>query len=61
MFQTVNNVQCPMLGKKIELGYCMDIQDVVDNMIKPEILEDNIPPEKYPICKRCPKRIDPTK
>lgn len=59
MSQIVNDVQCPLLGREIELGYCMDIQDVVDNMIESGMLEDNIPPEKYHICQHCPKRIDP--
>lgn len=61
MSKEIDTVQCPLLDREIDFGYCQDIQFVADNMIKPEVLEDDIPPEKYPICKRCPKRIDPTK
>lgn len=61
MSNEIDTVQCPLLNRAIDFGYCQDIQYVTDRMIKPEVLEDNIPPEKYPICQRCPKRIDPTK
>jgi len=61
MSSEIGTVQCPLLDREIDFGYCQDIQYVADGMIKPEILEDSISPRRYSICKKCPKRIDPTK
>lgn len=60
MSRIINDVQCPLLQREIELGYCMDIQDVVDNLAKASLLNDDIPLDRYPICQKCSKRIDPT-
>lgn len=31
--EVVNDVMCPLVNRMIELGLCMDIQDVVDDMV----------------------------
>lgn len=49
-----NNIECPLLNKIIDYGYCYDINMVASHMIKEEILEDKIDKEKaLEICKRC--------
>lgn len=49
-----NNIECPLLNKIIDDGYCYDINMVASHMIKEEILEDKIDKEKaLEICKRC--------
>lgn len=61
--EIVNDVMCPLVDKMIELGLCMDIQDVVDDMVVEEILRSDIPfkltEEHKRVCKDCKKRIDP--
>lgn len=56
--QNVDFVLCPLFNRDIDLGYCMDIQNVVDDLVLPRILDDDIPEEKYGICKNCIKRTD---
>ena len=60
----VNDVMCPLADRMIEIGLCMDIQDVVDDMVIEEILEPDISfkltHEHKKICKACKKRIDPS-
>lgn len=62
--EVVNDVMCPLVNRMIELGLCMDIQDVVDDMVIEEILEPDISfklsDEHKRICKACKKRIDPS-
>ena len=54
------NLLCPMYGRQIEIGLCMEAQDVVDDMItQPPEPEYYIRDEMKPICRECPKRDDP--
>ncbi len=49
-----NNIECPLLNKIIDDGYCYDINMVNSEMIKESILEDKIDKEKAKeICKKC--------
>lgn len=48
-------IQCPLANEKVDIGFCVVTQDVVDNMLKERVL-----PEKYrqkhkwkEICKNC--------
>ena len=58
----VNDVMCPLADRMIEIGLCMDIQDVVDDMVIEDILEPDISfkltDEHKKICRACKKRID---
>ena len=60
----VNDVMCPLADRLIEIGLCMDIQDVVDDMVIEDILEPDISfkltDEHKKICRACKKRIDPS-
>jgi hypothetical protein len=43
-----------LLKKKIATGYCYDINSVIGNLIKPDILDDDIDKENaYEICCKC--------
>lgn len=49
-----SNFMCPLLKKKIDDGYCYEINMVVSNLIKPDALEDHINKEEAKeICKNC--------
>ena len=48
------NFECPLLNKKIDAGYCYDINMVNSGMIKENVLEDKIDKVKASdICKNC--------
>lgn len=63
MAEYVENLFCPIAKKTIDIGLCSDIQDVVDNMVKERILEDdfdfNLTDVHKEMCRSCKKRIDP--
>lgn len=49
-----NNIECPLLNRIIDDGYCYDINMVAREMVKEEILEDKIDRDKaLEICKKC--------
>ena len=60
MAEIVDDVNCPMLKKEIELGYCIELQWIVDGGVKPTKDEKFLTQKHYEICRNCKKRIDPS-
>ena len=60
MTKIVAAVDCPMLKKEIELGYCIELQWIVDGGVKPTKDEEFLTQKHYEICRNCKKRIDPS-
>lgn len=53
-----NNIECPLLNRIIDDGYCYDINMIANDMIKENILEDKIDKEKAKkICNKCKHKI----
>lgn len=49
-----NDIECPLLNRIIDDGYCYDINMIANDMIKENILEDKIDKEKAKeICNKC--------
>ena len=61
MAEIVNDVNCPMMNKIIELGYCVELQMITDGAILPTENEQYLTDTHFKLCQDCPKRIDPTK
>ena len=57
--EITNEVNCPMMKKIIDLGYCIELQMVADKDIKPTDDEKHLTDKDFVICKNCKKRIDP--
>ena len=53
--EVVNDVMCPLVNRMIELGLCMDIQEILEPDISFKLSD-----EHKRICKACKKRIDPS-
>ncbi len=64
MSDVIDEVLCPITGSIIDIGLCCDIQDVIDDMIKEDILKNDLDftltSLHKGICKNCKKRIDPS-
>ena len=57
----IDEVQCPIYGRIIDIGMCLEAQMVVDHMItQPPEKEYHVTDEMKPVCLACPKRDDPT-
>lgn len=59
MSEIVDEVLCPALGRKIDIGYCMELEMAADNMIIWDGMEDKFNEQQIDLCKKCKKRIDP--
>ncbi len=61
MSDIVNEVFCPALKRMIDIGYCFELEMASDDMIIWDGMEDIFEASQIAICKKCPKREDPTK
>ena len=61
MAKMINEVQCPLKNKKIDICKCFEIQDVVNNFIEDDILDFHLTDKEKEICQHCPKQTDITK
>ena len=55
----VDEAFCPIINSMIDIGLCEDIQNVVDNMMKEEILDgffERPTNEQKEICRQCLRR-----
>ncbi len=59
MVEMIDDVYCPIEKKQIDIGLCQDVQAVVDNAIKEDVIDFNISSDDRTICQNCKKRIDP--
>ena len=55
----IDEVYCPVLLRKIDLGYCMELQMASDDMIIWDGMEDVFSEEQMKACRKCPKQEDP--
>lgn len=60
MSEIIEEVFCPMMNKKIDFGYCNELQMIADDMVTPMPEEEHLTLTDYEICKACKKRIDPS-
>lgn len=60
MAEIIDEVLCPMLSENIDIGYCIELQMIADNEVKPTQDEENLTKEDFEICYNCKKRIDPS-
>ena len=49
----IENVDCPMMRKNIEIAYCIELRMIVANEIKPSDSEKHLCLEDYKKCKQC--------
>lgn len=56
----VELMNCPMMNKKIDLAYCLELQMISNNEIKKTADEKEITEQMWDICRRCPKQECPT-
>lgn len=52
----IENVDCPMMGKNIDIAYCIELRMVADNEIKPSNSEKHLGSSDYEKCKHCRMR-----
>ena len=52
-------INCPVLGKAIETGYCIEIQMASDDEINWKGMEDVFSPEQIRRCQSCKKHGNP--
>lgn len=53
-------VSCPMLKKNIDVAYCIELQMIAGNEIKPTADEEHLTDKDYTVCANCKKRDCPT-
>lgn len=49
----IENVDCPMMRKNIDIAYCIELRMIVDNEIKPSDSEKHLGLEDCEKCKQC--------
>lgn len=63
MAKIVDDVLCPMMNKEIELGYCVELQwiadEIADGGVKPANDKSGLTEKDFAACLKCRKRIDP--
>ena len=57
----IKEVQCPALGREIDIGYCQELQMATDEEIIWDGMEDRFSASQEAVCRKCKKRIDPSK
>ena len=58
MADVIDWVSCPMLSKVIDIGYCIELQWIIDGDVKPTEDEAHLTEKDFAICRECKKRID---
>lgn len=53
-------VKCPMLKENIEVAYCIELQMIANEEIKPTKTEEHLTTKDYEICLKCKKQDCPT-
>ena len=49
-------VNCPMLNDEIDIAYCIELQMISDQYIKPTLDEKDLTKDHFKICQKCEKR-----
>lgn len=60
MAEIIEFLKCPITGTDIDIGLCQDIQFVVDDAMREDVIDFNLTESDRDICRNCKKRIDPT-
>ena len=53
-------IRCPMIKKNIDVGYCIELQMVANNEVKPTKDEEYLTAHDWNICKNCVKQNCPS-
>lgn len=53
-------VKCPMLKENIDIAYCIELQMIANEEIKPTKAEEYLTAKNYAICLKCKKQECPT-
>lgn len=49
----IETVDCPMLQKKIDIAYCIELQMIADKEVKPTDEEKHLSESDYKKCRQC--------
>lgn len=52
----INNANCPMLRKNIDIAYCIELRMIADNEIYPTEKEKYLTKEDFEKCHQCEMR-----
>lgn len=55
----VEIVKCPMLGKEIDVCYCIELQMIAGGEIKPTSNERILTEKEFQVCLGCKKQENP--
>lgn len=56
----IEDVRCPMLKRRIDIAYCIELQMIANEEIKPTDKEKHLTEKDFSVCRACKKQECPT-